>query len=184
MPKKQAAKRVGVRAYARHRGCSHVTVLRAIEDGRITRDAAGKIDVGAADADWLRNSTQSGTQIGTAGTPEPPDPGDVEPPLNDEPGTVSEGRAALLFWQAKEARRVYLERAGQTYDAETVELRGGELADRLMGAILAMPVRYAPELERLGVPAAEAERVLERIGEYLVQALRDLTEDFGSGRAA
>lgn len=47
---------ISIRAYARHRGVSHVAVLRAIKTGRITAESDGSIDIAKADAAWQRSS--------------------------------------------------------------------------------------------------------------------------------
>ena len=47
---------LSIRAYARHRGVSHVAVKKAIDSGRITPEADGTIDPDKADRDWARNS--------------------------------------------------------------------------------------------------------------------------------
>ena len=47
---------LSIRAYARHRGVSHVAVKKAIDGGRITRDADGTIDPARADHDWTQNT--------------------------------------------------------------------------------------------------------------------------------
>jgi hypothetical protein len=46
-----------IRAYARHRGVSHVAVLRAIKAGRIPKEADGTIDQAKADAAWDRTTS-------------------------------------------------------------------------------------------------------------------------------
>jgi len=43
---------LSIRAYARHRGVSHVSVLRAAKAGRIPQEADGTIDPVKADAAW------------------------------------------------------------------------------------------------------------------------------------
>jgi hypothetical protein len=48
---------LSIRAYARHRGISHVAVIKAIEAGRITQQADGTIDPEQADRDWEQNTT-------------------------------------------------------------------------------------------------------------------------------
>jgi hypothetical protein len=47
---------ISIRAYARHRGVSHVAVLRAIKTGHITAESDGSIDIAKADAAWQRSS--------------------------------------------------------------------------------------------------------------------------------
>lgn len=48
---------LSIRAYARHRGVSHVAVMKAIESGRITQEADGTIDPEQADREWEQNTT-------------------------------------------------------------------------------------------------------------------------------
>ncbi len=47
---------LSIRAYARHRGVSHVAVKKAIDTGRITPLPDGTIDPVAADAQWAANT--------------------------------------------------------------------------------------------------------------------------------
>jgi len=47
---------LSIRAYARHRGVSHVAVKKAIDSGRITQNPDGTIDADTADQDWQRNT--------------------------------------------------------------------------------------------------------------------------------
>ena len=49
---------LSIRAYARHRGVSHVAVKKAIDTGRITAQPDGTIDPEAADAQWAQNTVQ------------------------------------------------------------------------------------------------------------------------------
>ena len=69
--REQKKLRLGVRAYARHRGCSHPTVLQAIKEGRITRDRDGKIDVEAADRAWAANTNQKRSVPAASTAPSP-----------------------------------------------------------------------------------------------------------------
>lgn len=50
---------LSIRAYARHRGVSHVAVIKAIEAGRITQQADGTIDPEQADRDWEQNTASA-----------------------------------------------------------------------------------------------------------------------------
>ncbi|WP_286758219.1 elements of external origin [Ralstonia sp. RL] len=49
---------LSIRAYARHRGVSHVAVKKAIDTGRITPLPDGTIDAETADTQWARNTLQ------------------------------------------------------------------------------------------------------------------------------
>jgi len=48
---------LSIRAYARHRGVSHVAVKKAIDTGRITPLPDGTIEPVVADAQWAANTT-------------------------------------------------------------------------------------------------------------------------------
>ena len=54
---------LSIRAYARHRGVSHVAVKKAIDSGRITPEPDGTIEPNRADLEWARNA---GAKFGTA----------------------------------------------------------------------------------------------------------------------
>jgi hypothetical protein len=47
---------LSIRAYARQRGVSHVAVLRAVKQGRVTLEPDGTVDATKADASWERLS--------------------------------------------------------------------------------------------------------------------------------
>lgn len=49
---------LSIRAYARHRGVSHVAVKKAIDAGRISQEPDGKIDPEKADREWAQNTLQ------------------------------------------------------------------------------------------------------------------------------
>ena len=50
---------MNVTTYARHRGVSHVAVLKAIKAGRIIKETDGTIDPVKADAAWEQNTSQA-----------------------------------------------------------------------------------------------------------------------------
>ena len=62
---------LSIRAYARHRGVSHVAVKKAINTGRITPLPDGTIDPMAADAQWKANTTPTRRSV-AAEPKEPP----------------------------------------------------------------------------------------------------------------
>ena len=47
---------LSIRAYARHRGVSHVAVKKAIDSGRITPEPDGTIEPNRADLEWAQNT--------------------------------------------------------------------------------------------------------------------------------
>lgn len=95
---------LSIRAYARHRGVSHVAVKKAIDTGRITALPDGTIDPDTADAQWAQNTLQprktsapepkpatSARPERTASAPPPP----REPPEVTTP-PLSAGGTSLL----------------------------------------------------------------------------------------
>jgi hypothetical protein len=118
---------LSIRAYARHRGVSHVAVKKAIDAGRITPEADGTIDPERADRQWEQNtasprkSSAVPKPAAPAGMPRPParetaaEP--VAPPL-------SAGGTSLL--QARTVNEVV---KAQTNKVRLARLKG-ELVDR------------------------------------------------------
>lgn len=58
---------VSIRAYGRHRGVSHPAVLKAIAEGRITKEPDGTIDPDKADAHWNDGIIPKGSGSGMGG---------------------------------------------------------------------------------------------------------------------
>lgn len=50
---------LSIRAYGRHRGVSHVAVMRAIKAGRVPVESDGTIEPAKADAAWKRSTDPS-----------------------------------------------------------------------------------------------------------------------------
>ena len=126
---------LSIRAYARHRGVSHVAVKKAIDTGRITPLPDGTIDPVAADAQWAANTTPTRRSV-TAEVRETPQASAVtrETPqatakvVRDapEPPTpaLSSGGTSLL--QARTVNEVV---KAQTNKVRLARLKG-ELVDR------------------------------------------------------
>jgi hypothetical protein len=62
---------LSIRAYARHRGVSHVAVKKAIDTGRITPLPDGTIDPVAADAQWAANTTPTRRSVADVASDKP-----------------------------------------------------------------------------------------------------------------
>ena len=95
---------LSIRAYARHRGVSHVAVKKAIDTGRITQGADGTIDPEQADRQWEQNTA----------SPRKPSPAP----------TLSTGGTSLL--QARTVNEVV---KAQTNKVRLARLKG-DLVDR------------------------------------------------------
>lgn len=116
---------LSIRAYARHRGVSHVAVKKAIDSGRITPEADGTLDPQKADVEWARN-----TEAPRAGTRAKPVRAAVlqetaaSVPAGDTPTALPTSGASLL--QARTVNEVV---KAQTNKLRLAKLKG-ELVDR------------------------------------------------------
>ena len=118
---------LSIRAYARHRGVSHVAVKKAIDTGRITPEPDGTIEPNRADRDWAQNTLSARKPIGQATIetllPEPARPR-VREPAEPIPPTLSAGGTSLL--QARTVNEVV---KAQTNKVRLARLKG-DLVDR------------------------------------------------------
>ena len=116
---------LSIRAYARHRGVSHVAVKKAIDTGRITPEADGTIEPNRADLEWAQNTVAAGKPVAAktaspAAEPIRPASAPVEPvaPM------LSAGGTSLL--QARTVNEVV---KAQTNKVRLAQLKG-DLVDR------------------------------------------------------
>src|SRR5690349_4739771 len=129
--------RLGLRAYARHRGCAPPSVARAIASQRlkasVTFDAKGHplIDPVLADQEWARNTDWSKAPATVkeqvASRVEPPVPPVTPPvtppgtlPLEQEPLSLTEASAEEKRWKALQAELNYRRQAGELVEASAV----------------------------------------------------------------
>lgn len=100
---------ISIRAYARHRGVSHVAVLRAIKTGRITAESDGRIDIAKADAAWQRSSDPA-----KARKPKPKADANLQPVPDAAVGSVRDtlkeqglpASGSVTFVQARTAHEI------------------------------------------------------------------------------
>ncbi|WP_284078170.1 elements of external origin [Herbaspirillum aquaticum] len=116
---------LSIRAYARHRGVSHVAVKKAIDTGRISQLPDGTIDPVVADAQWAANTTPTRRSV-TAEVRETPQASAKVLRDAPEPPTpaLSSGGTSLL--QARTVNEVV---KAQTNKVRLARLKG-ELVDR------------------------------------------------------
>ena len=113
---------LSIRAYARHRGVSHVAVKKAIDTGRITPLADGTLDPDQADQEWAQN-----TLISRKKTPETSKANTLKPsqePAETFSAPPPSSNTSLL--QARTANEVV---KAQTNKVRLAQLKG-ELVDR------------------------------------------------------
>lgn len=124
---------LSIRAYARHRGVSHVAVKKAIDSGRITPDPDGTIDPVRADAQWAANTASPRRPVAAADEPHQSPAIDTPRPaaraqrdaVQDAPApALSSGGTSLL--QAKTVNEVV---KAQTNKVRLAQLKG-ELVER------------------------------------------------------
>ncbi len=170
---------LSIRAYARHRGVSHVAVKKAIDTGRITPEADGTIEPNRADLEWAQN-TLAARKPAAAKTPSPaaelvrPASASVEPVAPP----LSTGGTSLL--QARTVNEVV---KAQTNKVRLAQLKG-DLVDRSQAiahvfrlarterdAWLNWPARISAEMAaRLEVDAHELHVALESaVRDHLIE---------------
>lgn len=143
-----AGKLLSIRAYAKHRGCSHVAVMKALKAGRIAL-TEGKIDAEAADAAWSRN-TDPAQQRASSGPPGGQTPAEEPPPAAQMGGEAAanyaRSRAVRETYRARLTALDYRVRAGELVEADAVRARAFKLYRTARDMLLALPERLAPLL--------------------------------------
>jgi hypothetical protein len=119
---------LSIRAYARHRGFSHVAVLRAIKTGRVTPEPDGTIDPAKANASWERSTDPGRKRPTTSGSKRENLRPVAEPSLGSVRETLREQGiptgARVTFVEARTARDQLALRA---LNAQAREMRHGDL---------------------------------------------------------
>jgi len=116
---------LSIRGYARHKGVTHVAVLKAIKVGRITLRADGKIDSAKADRQWAANTDPSKPRNAITGDPKHRrKPGSPSTPMalgsaagaGDGGGVGADREALLASYQTSRSIR-------ENYEARMAKLR-------------------------------------------------------------
>lgn len=156
--------RLGLRAYARHRGVTLKTVQQARDEGRITVGADGKIDVKKADRAWAANTS---AHQGGKRTPRPKPTGAAKRFM--EHRTEKEGVLAAL------RRLEYEERAGKLIDRAKVEREWFEACRHIRDRVMAVPDRTAERIAaELGVDPGEVYDLLVQEHRSALTGLADV----------
>jgi hypothetical protein len=130
---------VSIREYARHRGCSHEAVRRAIQAGRLNRSVkklgrATAINVELADREWESNTDESKQN-------------NMGPRANPERfPNLTQVRAVRESYNAKLAQLLYEEKSGTLCRVEDVKLQAFKNARLLRDALLNIPIRVVNEI--------------------------------------
>lgn len=184
---------LSIRAYARHRGVSHVAVKKAIDTGRITQLPDGTIDPVVADAQWAANTTPTRRFMADAASDKPAPqvsaasreiPQAFEKVVRDapEPPTpaLSSGGTSLL--QARTVNEVV---KAQTNKVRLAQLKG-ELVDRAQAVAHVFKLARAERDAWLNWPARISAQMAAGLGVEphalhvaLDAAVREQLQDLG-----
>lgn len=184
---------LSIRAYARHRRVAHVTVMRAIQQGRISLEPDGTIDAANADASWKRATDPARTKpkLSSAG----PSPS-LRPVADAAVGSVREtlkeqglpAGGSVTFVQARTAHeiakahlaRLRLQRMkGELIDRARTTAMVFRLAREERDTWINWPARVAALMaSELGVEAHAMQKALEtHVRAHLIE-LAELKPDF------
>lgn len=158
--------RLSINAYAKHRGVHLKTVQQAIAEGRIEKDANGKIDQEKADYDWEMN-TDPAKQNNVKNKKNAEFSGEIKGP------SYQQSRAVREAYQAKLAKLEYEEKAEKLVDAEQVKREAFEEGRRIRDALLSIPARISSQL----LTAKSAFDVEQILTEELTLALKNLSDE-------
>jgi hypothetical protein len=168
---------LSITAYARHRGVSHVAVLKAIKAGRIEKEPDGTINPAKADAAWERNTNQAQKRKPTKSNepsrhehaPEPQAEAPVGPPIVNSGPSFAQSRAIKEAYNARLAKLAYEEKSGALVRTDSIKVAWFNTLRVLRDRALNLPDRLAPLL------AAETDPKVVR--DLLEEELRTILND-------
>jgi len=144
------SKGLSITAYARHRGVSHVAVLKAIKAGRIEKEADGTIDPEKADAAWARNTNQAQQRKAAKQSETPRNDVEAEapvgPPIVNSGPNFAQSRAIKEAYNARLAKLSYEEKSGALVRTDSVKVAWFNTLRVLRDRTLNLPDRLAPIL--------------------------------------
>ncbi len=166
--------KLSIAAYARHRGVSHVAVLKAIKSGRIEKETDGTIDAVKADAAWSRNTNkaQQRPRRNEAVSPAPvvaSAEAHLGPPIVNSGPSYAQSRAVKEAYHARLAKLSYEEKSGSLIKIDAVKVSWFNILRVMRDRVLNLPDRLAPVL------AAETDP--KKVRDLLEEDLRLILND-------
>ncbi len=174
---------LSIRAYARHRGISHVSVLKAVRAGRISQEADGTIDPAKADAAWDAHTdparkTPSALASAAIATPPPvapvpkpaasppqreaASPPPVAPPPASSGATFAQARTMHEVAKAQKARLQVDRLKEEVVDRARASALVFKLARQERDAWITWPARVAAQMAlEAGIDAHTMQTLLE-----------------------
>ena len=170
---------LSIRAYARHRGVSHVAVKKAIDTGRITPEADGTIEPNRADLEWAQNTVAARKPVAaknasSAAEPIRPTsaPGEpVAPPLSAGGTSLLQARTVNEVVKAQTNKVRLAQLKGDLVDRSQAIAHVFRLARTERDAWLNWPARISAEMAaKLEVDAHELHVALESaVRDHLIE---------------
>ena len=164
---------MNITAYARHRGVSHVAVLKAIKAGRIVKEQDGTIDPAKADAAWKQNTSQAQQRkpqkedkASVARSVDTPSSGSQS--INNGP-SYAQSRAIKEAYNARLAKLEYEEKSSALVRTDSIKVAWFNVLRVLRDRTLNLPDRMAPLL------AAETDP--KQVRELLEAEFRQILND-------
>ncbi len=182
---------MNLQAYANHRkalglrGTSHVAVLNAINDGRLSAPAVQRqgrswiIDPALADAQWASRTDPSERGAMGGGTARPIGTASAAVPSTDQPPAAAKGGPPLAIskqvkaaYEAKLTELEYKERNGEMGSIREMEREAFACARAVRDALLSLADRLAPQLAAI-TDARECHRLLTEEHRIALRGLAD-----------
>jgi hypothetical protein len=183
---------MNLQAYANHRkalglrGASHVAVLNAISDGRLSEPAVRRegrnwvIDPALADAQWAARTDpgeQGAMGIGTATRPRHATAkavavGAPPPPATNGGPSLAVSKQVKAAYEAKLTELEYKERMGTVVPTDDVKKEAARLARQVRDRMLIIPARSSAMLATM----QDQEQVRQLLQEEIEMALRGLAD--------
>lgn len=168
---------LSIRGYAAHRGCSKSAVMKAIQDGRITREADGRIDPAKADSQWKRNSDPIQVEAQNTRRPHEQDKPTAKPKReaaadnsSSEGLTYIQSRAIRELYVARLRKLEYEEKASRLVPVEKITVRWFNLARQLRDQLMTVPNRID------AIVAAEGDRF--KVNQIIAEEITRVLEEF------
>lgn len=172
-------KGLSVTAYARHRGVSHVAVLKAVKAGRIVKEADGSIDPDKADAAWTRNTNQAQQRKPAQQSEIKSNPYEAEapisPPIVNSGPNYAQSRAIKEAYHARLAKLSYEEKSGALVRTDNVKVAWFNVLRVLRDRALNLPDRLAPLLAAENDPKVLRDLLDDEIRQILNDAADAVT---------
>ena len=168
---------LSARAYARIRGVSHVAVLKAIKNKRITLDADGTIDPVKANQEWERN-----TFAGKTVTAPPPLDTGRSGSQGVGGGDLSlmyqKGKVKEQFFKGQIAELEFNLRNGKLIEATTAGEYASSVSNIIRDQVSAWPDRLTPMLAAT-TDETVIHRILSKEGDSLLRKVSKAIADAG-----